>query len=137
LNRPSDSLISGMDNRWSDQGLGPLYGKRIVSKGGGIVRWVVLVALLLALVGCQLGAPEEPAPTTSTTSAFDVLRAKQKWREAAGSTTGLENDVVPGSVSPTTQPREGDGICTHEERDGGVDCRQRSAVVPFEAPTTR
>ena len=90
------------------------------------MRRLVLVAFLLALVGCQLGATDEPAPT-STTSARDALRAKLERLSTSTTSFGLTNDVVRGRVSPTTQPREGDGICTHEERDGGVDCRQRSA----------
>jgi hypothetical protein len=87
------------------------------------VRWFVVIALLLALVGCQLGTTDEPVPT-STTSSSDALRAKLERLSTSTTSSGLPltNDVVIVS-SPTTQPREGDGICSHEERDGGVDCR--------------
>ena len=85
------------------------------------MRRFVLIVLLMVLIGCQASKPPTP---TSTTSSLDALRGKLERLSTSTTSSGLPltNDVVIVS-SPTTQPREGDGICTHEERDGGVDCR--------------
>lgn len=88
------------------------------------MRWVVVVALLLALVGCQLGATDEPAPT-STTSARDALRAKLERLSTSTTSAGLPmiNDVPTSRPSPTITLSEGDGICSQEERgSNSEDC---------------
>ena len=87
------------------------------------MRWFVVIALLLALVGCQLGTTDKPAPT-STTSALDALRAKlERLSTATTSVNLLANDVPTSRPSPTITLSEGDGVCSQEERgSNSEDC---------------
>jgi hypothetical protein len=88
------------------------------------VRRFVLVAFLLALVGCQASTTDEPAaPTSTTSSPLEEKLESLPSPRVTPSVVPLTNDVIIGGPSTTRQPREGDGICSHEERDGGVDCR--------------
>ena len=88
------------------------------------MKRLMLVVFLLALVGCQLGTTDEPAtPTSTTSSPLKEKRESLPTPHATPSVVPLTNDVIVGGPSTTRQSREGDGICSHEERDGGVDCR--------------
>lgn len=89
------------------------------------MRWFVVIALLLVLVGCQLGTTDEPV-ATSTTSSRDALRAKLERLSTSTTSAGLPltNDVVTSPPSPTITLSEGDGICSHAELgSNGEDCR--------------
>jgi hypothetical protein len=77
------------------------------------VRRFVLVAFLLALVGCQAGTTDEPATPTTV--------------RMPASTIAVDTGVVVVGPPTTLASSVGDGICSHEERGShSADCDQAS-----------